>query len=101
MNLRIVKCSRGELVTGFRVQREAYLKRFSGSGQSYAPGWVNIGRKLYSTDEAREYRDFLLRHAKQYGPETLEVIEDTPPDNTGGAVAVNVSEYATLRSARR
>ena len=93
MNLRIVKCSRGELVTGFRVQRETYLKRFSESGETYAPGWVNTGRKFISTEQAREYRDFVLKYQRQYEKETVEVIpEDTP--------AVNAWEYQEARAVK-
>lgn len=80
MNLRIVKCSRGELVTGFRVQREVY-RRIKDDSENFGrmqPVWANTGRKCYSTDEAREYRDFLLKHADRYSTETLEVVEDSP-----------------------
>ena len=88
--------AQGELVTGFRVQREVYRSRHRIDGtvdEESGMHWVNIGRKCYSTDEAKAYRDFLMQYAARNNIETLEVIEvDTPVDMT---------EYANLRVGRR
>lgn len=78
---RIVKEKRGDLVIGFRVQIESYGQRgakwVSGLGEQseFGPYWRNIGRRLYSIEEARAYRQFLEQFFGKRENLTEEVIE--------------------------
>lgn len=76
MSYRIVKVSRGDLITGFRVQ---ILRRSRMNGDAY---WRNTGRVQYTVESARELRDFLVKHENHKAPETLEVIEGDMHEDT-------------------
>ena len=78
---RIVKEKRGDLVIGFRVQIESYGRRgakwISGLAEQSEFGqyWRNIGRRTYSIEEARAYRQFLEQFFGKREAVTEEVIE--------------------------
>lgn len=78
---RIVKEKRGDLVTGFHVQIETYGRRgartVSGLAvqSEYGPYWRNIGRKAYSLEEARRFRNLYEEFMGQRGDRSIEVIE--------------------------
>lgn len=78
MNLRIVRTRRGDLITGFRVQKE--MPRFvrdpeTGNVIGRTMQWRNIGKKCYSIDEAREYMGWLQKFDTR-AVETVEVMEE-------------------------
>lgn len=78
---RIVKEKRGDLIIGFRVQIESYGRRgakwVSGLAEQSEHGfyWRNIGRRTYSINEARAYRQFLEQFFGKREAVTEEVIE--------------------------
>lgn len=65
---RIVKVMHGELVTGFRVQRNRY--HYHGSED-----YRTVGRTFYSLEEAEKHRDYVIayRNAPSRRP-TFEVV---------------------------
>lgn len=68
-NYRIVKATQGELVTGFHVQTERWVR----SADAYV--WRNIGRKVFSLEAARAQRDFFVQHLGKRAERSFEVIE--------------------------
>ena len=78
---RIVKEKRGDVIVGFRVQIESYGRRgariVSGLAEQSEHGfyWRNIGRRTYSIEEARAYRQFLEQFYGKRESVTEEVIE--------------------------
>lgn len=68
-NYRIVKATQGELVTGFHVQIERWVR------SANAHVWRNIGRKVFSLEAARAQRDFFMQHLGKHAERSFEVIE--------------------------
>ncbi len=75
-SFRVVRVRRGDLITGFRVQKETYRRRPTGVDDftEYGPGWSNVGRKCYSEAEAVAYLRHLQEFQRERGPETVEEI---------------------------
>lgn len=78
MNLRIVRTRRGDLITGFRVQKE--MPRFlrdpeTGNVVDRTMHWRNTGKKCYSMDEARALR-WVLQKFDTRAAETVEVMDE-------------------------
>lgn len=81
MNLRIVRTRRGDLITGFRVQKETlrFLRDENNHVVDRTYQWRNTGKKCYSMDEAREYMGWLQKFDTR-AEETVEPVEGFTSD---------------------
>lgn len=73
---RIAREKRGELIVGFRVQEYRYRRNVIEQGVG-EHRWMNIGRRVFTVDAARDLLEFTKRQrgARMLPPAEYETVE--------------------------